>query len=210
MGSDCVSIYCPHCHKYTALRTANTGVRIDSYVNKTVSLIWEKGRNDVWWIGICNACDKPVLAHNAGDIIYPYSLPDPSDLRIPGHIRKDLDEAKMCFSVGAYRGCAVLARRAMQNACLEKEAKEDRLANQLKELADNGIITKELKKWGDVVRWVGNDAAHPDQYDVLEENARDILELSKQFLNVLYVTPAIAIERMAKRNNSNSSSSTTE
>jgi hypothetical protein len=69
----------------------------------------------------------------------------------------------------------------------------------LQELASNGVITKDLKEWADVVRWVGNDAAHPSKDEVNKEDAEDILKLAEQFLHVIYVAPAIAKERRAKR-----------
>ena len=49
------------------------------------------------------------------------------------------------------------------------------------------------------MRWVGNDAAHPDKQAVTKEDAEDILHLAEQFLNVIYVAPAIAKEQLTKR-----------
>lgn len=51
----------------------------------------------------------------------------------------------------------------------------------------------------DVVRWIGNDAAHPNKDKVEREDAEDILSLAEQFLQVLYVAPAIAQTRRAIR-----------
>jgi len=73
--------------------------------------------------------------------------------------------------------------------------------DQIEELANEGVITSELKEWAHVVRWVGNDAAHPDSLEVTEEDAEDILKLAEQFLHVLYVTPAIARERKGRDRN---------
>ena len=198
MNNSPVSIYCPYCHRYTALTPATREVEY-RYSRLTVPCIWEKEYNDVWWIGVCNYCKSPVLVHNKGDIIYPHPLPSPTDERVPENIRKDINEAKICFSIGAYRACAVMARRALQTACIEKGASKGRLVDQLEELADKGIITKDLKEWADVVRWVGNDAAHPGSEEVKKEDAEDILKLAEQFVHVVYVTPAIAKYRKTKR-----------
>lgn len=54
-----------------------------------------------------------------------------------------------------------MARRAIQNACLIKGAKDDKLHNQIGRLFNNGIITKDLRDFAHTVRLVGNDAAHP-------------------------------------------------
>ncbi len=132
--------------------------------------------------------------------IYPYPFPPPTDERIPDYIRKDIDEAKLCFSVGAFRACAVMARRAIENACIDKGAsKSKKLHEKISELAEKGIITKDIKEWADVVRWVGNDAAHPGKEMVTKEDAEDILKLAEQFMHVIYVAPAIAKEQRKKR-----------
>ena len=197
MPSPKVSTYCPYCKRHTALSIASG--RAGRYAAQS---IWEveDNLNTIWWIGICNNCNQPVLVRNNGDIIYPKPLPSPTDERMPEPIKQDLDEAKMCFSVNSYRASAMMARRAMQATCIEKETTKDRLVDQLHELASNGIITKGLKEWADVVRWVGNDAAHPNNETVTKEDAEDILKLAEQFLHVIYVAPAIAKEHRSRLN----------
>ena len=196
-----VSIYCPHCHRHTSLALAAKSVHsgLGLMETTTVHCTWERGPNDLWWIGICNHCKNPVLTHNEGDVVYPHPLPAPSHEAIPQDIRSDLDEAKLCFGVGANRACCVMARRAMQSSCIDKGTSKDRLVDQLEELANKAIITRDLKEWADVVRWVGNDAAHPDSGVVTQEDAQAILQLAEQFLHVLYVTPSIARDRRSKR-----------
>ncbi len=201
MTSKPISIYCPYCHRYTSIAPA-PGFSDSVYKTQTILALWNKSENEQWWIGICNSCHKAVLVFDSYNSrkIYPHSLPSPTDERIPEHIRKDIDEAKLCFSVNAYRACAVMARRAIQNACIDKGAnKKKSLKGQIEELTSKGMITNDLKKWTDVIRWVGNDAAHPEKNEVAMEDAEDILKLAEQFMHVIYVTPAIAKERRKKR-----------
>jgi hypothetical protein len=198
MSINNVSIYCPHCLKHTALIVGYTTCEVNYDDKRKVPLILYLG-SDFWWIGICNACKQPVLVYNEGVIVYPNPQPSPTDQRIPDFISRDLDEAKNCFSISAFRACAVMARRAMQNTCMDKGAAKDKLNDQLIELQTKGIITADLKKWADVVRWVGNDAAHPDKNDITEDDAKDILALAEQILHIIYVAPAIADERMKIR-----------
>jgi hypothetical protein len=157
----------------------------------------------VWWIGICNSCKDAVLVHGAGQEVWhisPDPLPSPTDERIPDPMRGDLAEAKTCYSVHAFRGCAVIARRAIQSACIDRGAnRSNRLETQLDELSSKGVITKELASWGHSVRWIANDAAHPDSLKVEEKDADDILKLAEEFLRVIYVTPMIAKEQADKR-----------
>jgi hypothetical protein len=196
---DVISIFCPYCHRYTSITGAEQRVSDGRGNAVIVTAKWQYDREKYWWIGITNCCHKAVLVHYDGDVIYPSPLPSPTDERIPEPIRQDLEEAKICFSGNAYRACAVMARRAMQSACIDKGTTKDKLSDQLQELSTNGVITKELKEWADVVRWVGNDSAHPSAEKVTKEDADDILKLAEQFLHILYVTPAIAKERRTIR-----------
>jgi len=164
----------------------------------TSAITNEIGRG-VWWIGICNGCNHPVLVHDEGDTIYPHPLPSPSDRNIPEDIRTDLGEAKMCFAVNCFRACSVMARRCIQRACISKGAKGNNLADQIKDLTSSGQITKDLEEWVTVVRFIGNDGAHPNADNVTADEAEDCLKLAEQFLHVLFVAPAIAQARRAKK-----------
>jgi len=162
--------------------------------------IWHAGTHD-WWIGICNYCQNAVLVRDSGShrTVVPQPIPSPTNEKIPDRIRKDLNEAKMCFSVEAYRACAVMARRAVQSTAVDKGANGDTLVEQINDLEHQGVITKDVKDWATVVRWVGNDAAHSGGDDVVKDDAGDILELAEQFLEIVYVTPALARARREKR-----------
>ena len=92
-----------------------------------------------------------------------------------------------------------MARRVVQVACLEKGATNTKLVDQIGELSANGVITKDVAEWATVVRWIGNDAAHPATNDVTKDDAEDCLELAEQFLHVIFVTPAIALARRSAR-----------
>ena len=126
-------------------------------------------------IGICNNCKELCLVYDNRVRVYPHPLPSPTDERIPEELRKDLDEAKICYSVGAYRACAVLARIVVQVCCINKEAdKSKKLYQQIEELYESRVITEDIKSWATVIRWIGNDAAHPRSNIVDKEEADDV------------------------------------
>lgn len=118
---------------------------------------------------------------------------------MPEDLRKDLDESKLCFSVNCFRAAAVMARRCVQQACIRKGCKKTNLVEQIGELRQEGHITKDIEEWVTVVRWIGNDAAHPGNVSVSKDEAEDCLKLAEQFLHVLFVTPAVAKERKKER-----------
>lgn len=194
-----VSIFCPHCRRHTSVEPAPVEVERGYGQKFFVGAVWVQSYDSKWWIGVCNYCNRPVLVQNNAVTVYPHPLPSPTDANVPEGIRGDLDEAKMCFSVSAWRGAAVMARRAMQSAAIEKGATKKQLVEQIAELAAAGKITVDLKEWADVVRWVGNDAAHPGGDAVSREDAEQVLNLAEQFLHVLYVAPAMAKNLRTKK-----------
>ncbi len=198
MDTEDLSVYCPHCGQYTSLSPGSTLIKVRDQ-NVRVKSSWTDDRGREWWIGVCNSCKRPSLVQDQGRFVYPAPLPPPTDERIPEAIRRDLDEAKVCFGAGAPRGCASMARRAIQSACRDKGATRGKLEDEIDDLAGKGIITHDLKDWADNVRWIGNDASHPDSPSVEQDDAEDILKLADQFLQVIYVTPAIAKDLKKKR-----------
>jgi len=195
------SIFCPYCKQKTSITVAPAEYSGEYGGKFYTHATWVKFHDEKFYIGITNCCHDAVLVavKKNKTIIYPSPMPEPTDKHIPDNIASDLDEAKICFVNECFRGCAVMARRAIQNACIAKGAKKDKLQHQIDELFELNKITKDLKDFAHTVRLVGNDAAHPDEISVEKDEAEDILELAKQFLQVLFVTPAIAAERMKKR-----------
>ena len=196
-----ISIYCPFCNQHTSLTVATTLRKcVHCREERAIPAIWEKTKDEWWWIGICNNCQDAVLVGHGGEVVYPNPQPEPTSEEIPEKIRKDLQEAKLCFSIAACRACAVMARRAMQSTCIDKGADQNKkLHEQLKQLADSHAITSDLHDWATEVRWTGNDAAHPGGDEVTKEDAEEVLELAEQFCEVIYVTSALARKRIAAR-----------
>ena len=205
-----VSVYCSYCEQRTLLSIAEgfpySRVDEETYYKIEVSnldvralALTSRGHRN-YWIGFCNSCYEPHLVEGHGETIWPKTLPSPTDERIQEDVRNDLVEAKLCFSVNAFKACSVMARRAIQQICLDKGATKGKdLWEQINELASNGVITKDLKEWADTVRWIGNDGAHINSISVAFEDAEDILTLAEQFAQILYVTPSIAKEQKKKR-----------
>lgn len=194
--ADKYSIYCPKCHQKTSLTPRAHYKKPGSYAH--------------YEIAECNSCNFFVLVkrspNNNIEKIYPDPLLKPVHEKTPELLKKDLEEANLCFSVGAYRAAGVMARRVLQICCIDKKAPIDKkLQEQIDWLLKQQIITKGLKEWAHEVRLTGNDAAHP-QKDIEKNNeivsqddAKDILTLLEKFIDVLYIAPALAEERRQKR-----------
>lgn len=189
--SDKNSIICPNC-------------KIGTNLISRVKYPWPENSYFTFEVAECNGCTTFFLVKRfKGELqeVWPKELPSVVDDRIPAFIKEDFTEANLCFSIGAYRAAAVMARRSMQNICIDKGADKDKkLEKQIDELQENGVITIDLQKWAHEVRHVGNDGAHPGNNEpVKREDAQDIIELLTQFCNVLYIAPAIADSRRKAR-----------
>lgn len=189
------SIYCPKCKCHTNL-IYRAGYK--KSIDRNTGLCFS--------VEECNNCEQHFLTirmnNEYGGIVekYPNSLPKTVNELIPQEIKTDFEEALLCYSTGAYRGAAALARRTVQLICLDKGADKDKkLYQQIDELFSNGVITKDIQEWAHEVRFLGNDAAHPNKNAVSEDDAKDILDLLDSLCEVLYVAPAKAAERKQKR-----------
>jgi hypothetical protein len=188
-----ISNLCPYCHKnvtFSWIRSSEQG----GYLDNDLTIYFKNGKG-FWLIGICPSCNKGVLINvlNQNVKISPFPLPSLTDERIPLNVKKAIDEAKLCSSVGAPMASSSMSRRAIQCACIEKGATENKkLYEQIDELFEMGIITEQIKTWAHSVRWVGNDGAHPTNLEVSKEDAKDVLDLAEQLMNILYIMPSIA------------------
>jgi len=190
-----IEIYCPWCHKHVALVwiALRYGIEHRGYATEKIEEpIFYNTAEGNWSIGMCPSCKNCVLIkiNDKRSSVFPNPLPTPTDERIPEKIRKDIDEAKICLSVNAFRACAGMCRRALQQACILKGASpKKRLEEQIDELAERGVITQDLKDLAHTVRWVGNDALHPENPEVTEEDAEEMLNLTEQFMDIIFVAP---------------------
>ena len=212
-----VSIHCPHCGLHTAVSPAPLCVyelaRYDMKVTPLPDLPSPPMYSQAgvrWWMGKCNACQRPILVAEDGIWILPPPQPGPVDNAIPEPMKSDLQEAKSCLAVSAWNASVVMARRALQTAAIELGApKGMKLWEQIKHLADNHLITAPQKDWCDAARWVGNHGAHDTEPDVKggviaitnvdKVDAEDTIKLVELLFQTLYVAGNTAKEQLSKR-----------
>ena len=155
----------------------------------------------------CDKCHEIVYRHEdaRGFDIYPKRTPK-MDKSIPTEVAKDYIEAMKCFDVSAVRASVVMCRRALQSSVLGKGATKDRLADQIEELYNKGIITGSIKDWAHEIRLTGNVGAHPDRdglKDVTPEEAKELLDFVEEYVNYVYTMPSrVKAKRKRKTNDS--------
>lgn len=89
---------------------------------------------------------------------------------------------------------AVCARRSLEAACADHEAKGKTLAKQLQDLASRGLLPSTVAEASKGVRDVGNTGAHSSMGNVSQYEASVLLSLLTSVFEYLYVAPALVKE----------------
>jgi hypothetical protein len=194
-----IDYVCPHCSR------ATTTVPRAQFQT-------EKGRMDT--LHICPGCRQPIIVvvgHTNGgpglnlriQAIFPTGKIDDfvsEEIDIP--VREDFQEAKRCFAVKAYKSTVTMCRRVVQVSAITLGASPGkRLVDQIDEITAKQAITPVLQRFAHEIRSVGNAGAHPseDLDEINEEDGKDILEFTEQFLEHVFVMPKKLQKRTTAR-----------
>jgi len=196
MSDNPLGMECPHC-----------GVRM-SPVHKAA---WDQfaydaagtGQNRRFGGWACMVCGRPIVGETRDDPVqgpvpmegryYPVSDRHPTwPDSAPEGVRQDATAAYRCYAIGEWRASATMARRAIQGACIDKEAPDRRLEEQIDWLAESDVITQQMRQVAHQLRMGGNAGAHPGKdglNDVSERDAGDLLTFLDYFMRYVYEIP---------------------
>ena len=119
---------------------------------------------------------------------------------VPEHIASAANEAYRCHSVGAYRGAGALARAVVEATAKDKGVTPGTLAAKIAEMERQQLLRPMVRETADEVRHMGNDVAHGDFVDpVEEEESSETLALMAEVLEEVYVAPARLDKRRTAR-----------
>jgi hypothetical protein len=118
-----------------------------------------------------------------------------SAAEIPVPVVEAISEGTRCLLVRSPRAAVVMFRGALGQIVTDlgsEEAKGKRtLAGQLKQMAVDGKLDKNLAEWADTVRLLGNAGAHPNELEQVSQNEADELaRLISSIVEYLFVVPA--------------------
>lgn len=119
-------------------------------------------------VATCSSCEKPTLWID-GAIVYPRTtaLPPPNPDLSEG-IQNLYREAK-CIFTDSPKGAAALLRLALQHLLCDLGKGGKNINNDIKELVESGLSPK-IQQALDLLRVVGNNAVHPGQIDLDDNN----------------------------------------
>lgn len=114
---------------------------------------------------------------------------------VPTDIASAASEAYACFSINQNRAAVLMARTTLEATAKQHGITEGKLFNKIEKMAEQNIITDQLKEEAHEIRMLGNDMAHGDLgTPVTEDDAADILGFLDTVLDYVYQQP-MAIQK---------------
>jgi hypothetical protein len=197
---------CPHCGVYSTQDWSKFHVSVRSYSTTPSPPVGriggqktppKKKENDVKVesspskevkFAVCLNCKEYSIWHKER-MLYPSGsapLPHPD---LPNDIKDDYEEARAIASHSP-RGAAALLRLAIQKLCKHLGEKGENINKDIASLVEKGLSPK-IQKALDIVRVIGNEAAHPGQLDLKDdvETAKRLFELINLIVEEMITRP---------------------
>ena len=147
----------------------------------------------------CQGCNRSTVVitdrMGAGILWYPTPGMGLLDSQVNRGVASAYDEGVRCLSIGANRAAVVMFRSALSLFVRDKgnaEAKAERhLKSALKHMKDDNSLHPSLWDWADHLNQLGNEGAHPEDYDdVTAEEAATLGEFVRHLIRNEYEMPA--------------------
>jgi hypothetical protein len=189
--------FCPHCGNTApqriVLRHAYT---TDWYGSDGQRLPTEDGNPDCEAIVCtCETCNE-ILLYNGLAVSETGEWPDLQYPRgsqlhtsVPADVRDVYDEAAR-VKAQAPRAFAILIRRALEDICDDRGVTEGTLAQRIRKLSERGDIPPVLSEVTDVLRVLGNSAAHGSMQAVTVPTTWAIDDFFRAVVEYVYVAPS--------------------
>ena len=168
---------CPFCAAYASMNWIQA-VQPDGHVIQDLRVAY------------CRQCHRYSIWHEKVMLLPPSGTAPMPNPDLPNEIRLDYEEAREIVSRSP-RGAAALLRLAIQKLCVEAGQPGKDLNTDIGTLVKKGLPV-EIQKALDIVRVVGNNAVHPGQIELKDDEsiANQLFELVNLITDVLISQPA--------------------
>lgn len=127
--------------------------------------------------------------------VYPAPGAGTLDSQVNEDVASTYDEGLRCLNIGANRAAAVMFRAALhlfiKDRGNEQAKKERHLKTALRHMKNSGDLHKSLWDWADHLNQLGNEGAHPEDYDeVTAQEATGLGKFVHQLIHLEYEMPA--------------------
>ena len=196
-------LVCPHCDAYSHFSV----VHIGDYAND------DNANHTAHGASKCNnpECGKILggLVHRQrgssggnGSVLdwWPKQVGGRHFPDVPEHIGQAADEAYRCYSIDAFRAAVLLARSVIEATAKDKDITRGQLVTKIDAMHKAELIRKVVKEGAHEVRHLGNNMAHGDFVEPVEqEESEEVLELMAEVLHDVYQQDARVNRRRAAR-----------
>lgn len=151
-----------------------------------------------WRIFFCPVCEKVTVREDYWDhfifeahdpdrkILYPHVSESSKD--IPIGVSNAFDAALKVRNIdGAV--CVLSLRRTLEKLCKDKGQTRGTLYDKLKRLSSDGVLPPILDKMANVLKEMGNAAAHADDVEFSASVVSQMVEFTRIILDYVYVLP---------------------
>lgn len=147
----------------------------------------------------CSGCKRGtvVIVDHMGTGIHWYPAPGMGvlDKQVHKGVASAYDEGMRCLSIGANRAAAVMFRSALhlfvKDKGNEKARGERHLKIALKHMRTDHSLHPSMAEWADHLHQLGNEGAHPEDYDdVTEREAAELGRFVRHLIQHEYELPA--------------------
>lgn len=126
--------------------------------------------NPYVWLASCEACARELIFADT-ELVWPVhcAAPIPS-ADMPEDARSEFNEARKIYR-SSPRGAAALLRLSLEKMLPALGATQSSINDSIGELVKNGIIPASVQQALDSVRVIGNEAVHPGELDLRDDEA---------------------------------------
>ncbi|WP_417473522.1 DUF4145 domain-containing protein [Leisingera sp.] len=155
----------------------------------------------------CNGLIFSLTHSHANEKIikcFPPELLDFNPDNLPENLVQTLKEAVVCHSQGAYRACAMMVRRLLEELCHDCNVQGPNLHSRLKALRTHITLPEDLFDAMDELKALGNDAAHIEAKafsTIDKEESQLSIELAQEILKARYQHKSL-VDRLRSRRKS--------
>lgn len=186
---------CPWC-----ARISNFEVKSRTDLSMTVSTAGDFSYADRRLSSLfCSGCKKgtAVISDNHGNGVMWWPVPGSGtlDSQVNAGVASAYDEGMKCLSMGAYRAAAVMFRSALHLFVKDKGSEaaqgERHLKTALKHMKNDGDLHGSLWAWAEHLNQLGNEGAHPEDYDdITQPEAEGLSKFVRHLIRHEYEMPA--------------------
>lgn len=137
-------------------------------------------------IYICHKCNKPTFFERYGNKTPGTLYGKEFKVNISENVKELYDEARKCYSVGAYSAVSMCCRKLLMHIAVECGADENlKFIEYVNYLDEENYIPKNSKKWVDIIRSKGNETTHEIKISD-EKEAKQLIKFIEIIITLIY------------------------